>query len=180
MFPIERIFADGGYAGQKMVLVVWRTEAWKLQIVKRSDAPGFEVLPKRRIVERTFAWISRNRRLARDFEHYATTVTAFVRIAMIRIMSNGSPQTSRHESKLLGWARRAALSPDALKRARHPGPPLPHLANRVKSPSDRVSARFWGRPTGEHRQSIKPRVRPLAPSPAGVLLLQHLRTSPIG
>jgi putative transposase len=80
MFPFsERIFADGGYAGQKMALVVWRTGAWKLQIVKRSDAPGFEVLPKRWIVERTFAWISRNRRLARDFERYATTVTAFVR-----------------------------------------------------------------------------------------------------
>ena len=87
MFPfIERIFADGGYAGQKMALVVWRTGAWKLQIVKRSDAPGFVVLPKRWIVERTFAWISRNRRLARDFERYATTVTAFVRFAMIRIM----------------------------------------------------------------------------------------------
>ena len=87
MFPfIERIFADGGYAGQKMALVVWRTGAWKLQIVKRSDAPGFVVLPKRWIVERTFAWISRNRRLARDFERYATTVTAFVRVAMIRIM----------------------------------------------------------------------------------------------
>jgi transposase len=47
---------------------------------------GFEVLPKRWIVERTFAWISRNRRLARDFERYATTVTAFIRLAMIRIM----------------------------------------------------------------------------------------------
>ena len=71
---------------QKMALVVWRTGAWKLQIVKRSDAAGFEVLPKRWIVERTFAWISRNRRLARDFERYATTVAAFVRLAMIRIM----------------------------------------------------------------------------------------------
>ena len=44
-----------------MALVVWRTGAW--QLVKRSDAAGFEVLPKRSIVERTFAWISRNRRL---------------------------------------------------------------------------------------------------------------------
>ena len=58
MFPfIERIFADGGYSGQKMVLVVWRTGSWKLQIVKRSSAPAFEVLPKRWIVERTFAWM---------------------------------------------------------------------------------------------------------------------------
>src|SRR4051794_26110961 len=72
--------------GKKMALVVWRTGAWKLEIVKRSDVAGFEVLPKRWIVERTLAWISRNRRLARDFERYATTVAAFVRIAMIRIM----------------------------------------------------------------------------------------------
>jgi len=54
--------------------------------VKRSATKGFEVLPKRWIVERTFAWISRNRRLARDFERYAATVVAFVRVAMIRIM----------------------------------------------------------------------------------------------
>jgi len=86
LFPfIKRIFADGGYAGEKMALVVWRTGTWKLEIVKRPDAIGFEVLSKRWIVERTFAWISRNRRLARDFERYATTVAAFVRLAMIRI-----------------------------------------------------------------------------------------------
>jgi len=69
-----------------MALAAWRTGTWSVQIVKRSDAAGFEVLPKRWIVERTFAWISRNRRLARDFERYATTVVAFVRLAMIRIM----------------------------------------------------------------------------------------------
>ena len=69
-----------------MALVVWRTGAWKLQIVKRSDATGFAVLPKRWIVERTFAWISRNRRSARDFERYASTVAAFVRPAMIHMM----------------------------------------------------------------------------------------------
>ena len=87
LFPfIERIFADGGYAGRKMAMTAWRTGAWRLQIVKRSDTAGFEVLPKRWIVERTFAWISRNRRLARDFERYAPTVAAFVRLAMIRIM----------------------------------------------------------------------------------------------
>ena len=88
LFPfIERIFADGGYGGEKMALVVARTGAWKLEIVMRSDsAKGFEVLPKRWIVERTFAWISRCRRLARDFERYARTTVAFVRLAMIRIM----------------------------------------------------------------------------------------------
>jgi transposase len=56
--------------------------AWKLQIVKRSDAAD---LPKRWIVERTFARISRCR-LARDVERYVTTVAAFIRLAMIRIM----------------------------------------------------------------------------------------------
>ena len=78
--------ADGGYAEEKMASVVSRTGRWTLQIVKRSATKGFEVLPKRWIVERTFAWISRNRRLARDFERYAATVVAFVRVAMIRIM----------------------------------------------------------------------------------------------
>jgi putative transposase len=88
VFPfIEHIFADGGYAGRKMALTVWRTGAWGLQIVKRSDAAGFEVLPKRWIVERTFAWISRNRRLARATSNAnATTVVPFIRLAMIRIM----------------------------------------------------------------------------------------------
>src|SRR3982074_1243879 len=53
LFPfIERIFADGAYAGRKMAMTVWRTGAWRLQIVKRSDAAGFEGLTKRWIVER--------------------------------------------------------------------------------------------------------------------------------
>src|SRR5262249_9229263 len=82
----QRIFADGGYAGDKMALVVWRTGAWKLEIVKRSHAAGFEGSPKRWIVERTFAWISCNRRLARDFEHMPRPSLAFIRLAMIRIM----------------------------------------------------------------------------------------------
>jgi transposase len=86
LFPfIERIFADGGYRGDKMARVVAHTGTWKLEIVKRSDAAGFEVLPKRWIIERTFAWISRCR-LAEDFERYARTTIAFVRLAMIRII----------------------------------------------------------------------------------------------
>ena len=86
-FPfIERIFADAGYQGPKMAKVVSDTGCWTFQIVKRSEAHRFVVLPKRWIVERTFAWISRNRRLARDFERYARTVAAFVRLAMIRLM----------------------------------------------------------------------------------------------
>jgi len=87
LFPfIELIFADGGYQGEKLARVVSRTGVWKLAIVRRFTATGFEVLLKRWIVERTFAWISRNRRLARDFERYVMTAVAFIRLAMIRIM----------------------------------------------------------------------------------------------
>ncbi len=87
LFPfIERIFADGGSAGKKSGARGLPDRAWKLEIVKPSNASGFEAFPKRRIVERTFAWINRNRWLARDFERYATTVAAFVRLAMIRIV----------------------------------------------------------------------------------------------
>ena len=66
-FPfVERIVADGGYAGAKMRALVAKTGRWDIEIVKRSDAHRFVVLPKRWIVERTLAWVSRNRRLCRD------------------------------------------------------------------------------------------------------------------
>jgi transposase len=83
---IKKIFADAGYRGPRVAEVVAATGSWKLEIVKRTEIHKFIVLPKRWIVERTFAWISRNRRLARDFERYASTVVAFIRLAMIRIM----------------------------------------------------------------------------------------------
>jgi transposase len=87
LFPfLERIFADAGYQGAKAAAAVAKSGTWTLQIVKRNEAHRFVVLPKRWIVERTLAWISRNRRLARDFERYARTAAAFVRLAMIRIM----------------------------------------------------------------------------------------------
>jgi transposase len=87
LFPfIERIFADGGYQGPQAATAIAKTGTWKLEIVKRSELHRFFVLPKRWIVERTLAWISHNRRLARDFERYARSAAAFVRLAIIRIM----------------------------------------------------------------------------------------------
>ena len=87
LFPfIERIFADAGYQGPKTAAAIAKTGTWRLEIVKRNELHRFVVLPKRWIVERTLAWISHNRRLARDFERYARTAAAFVRLAMIRIM----------------------------------------------------------------------------------------------
>jgi transposase len=86
-FPfVEKIFADAAYQGPKMAAVVARTGTWAIEIVKRNELHKFVVLPKRWIVERTFAWISRNHRLARDFERYAASVEAFFRLAMIRLM----------------------------------------------------------------------------------------------
>jgi len=88
LFPfIERIYGDGGYQGPKAAKAAAKIGYWTIEIVERlSTAVGFEVLPKRWIVERTLAWLSRFRRLARDFERYARTVAAFIHLAMIRIM----------------------------------------------------------------------------------------------
>jgi len=87
-FPhLTRIWADGGYAGK---LVDWAKEAgqWILEIVKRSDtAVGFEVLPHRWIVERTFAWLGRFRRMSKDYEALLETSEAMIRVAMIRLMT---------------------------------------------------------------------------------------------
>ncbi len=69
-----------------MVALVARTGAWTLQNAKRSDVGGFVVLPKRWIVERSLAWISRNRRLCRDYERHTCIAAAFVKLAMIRLM----------------------------------------------------------------------------------------------
>jgi transposase len=87
LFPfIERIFADAGYQGPRMAAVVAETGAWALHIVKRSPAAGFQPIAKRWIVERTLAWISRCRRLTRDYERYAHRAASFIRLAMIRLM----------------------------------------------------------------------------------------------
>jgi hypothetical protein len=87
LFPfIECIFGDAGYQGPKTAAAIAKSGTWKLEVVKRSELHRFVVLPKRWIVERTLAWISHNRRLARDFERYARSAAAFIRLAMIRIM----------------------------------------------------------------------------------------------
>ena len=58
----------------------------RLEIVKRSDdVKGFVVLPRRWVVERTFSWFGRNRRLAKDFENLAKTLTTFVTLASIQL-----------------------------------------------------------------------------------------------
>src|SRR4051812_26532602 len=89
IFPwLRHIFADGGYAGDKLRAALQGHGVWTLEIVKRSDtAKGFELLPRRWVVERTFAWLGRCRRLAKDWETTIESSTAWAFIASIRLMS---------------------------------------------------------------------------------------------
>ena len=79
--------ADGGYRGDATATAVRDATGLPLEIVKRSDtAKGFVVLPRRWIVERTFGWLGRCRRLAKDYENRTRTAAAFFILAMIRLM----------------------------------------------------------------------------------------------
>lgn len=88
LFPtLEKAIADGGYQGAATAADVKRDAGIPLEIVKRSDnARGFKVVAKRWIVERTFGWLGRCRRLAKDFENLDRTQAGFVMLAMIRLM----------------------------------------------------------------------------------------------
>ena len=78
--------ADGGYQGKATADAVREAADLPLEIVKRSDKPGFVVLAKRWIVERTFGWLGRCRRLSKDYENLHRTSAAFLILAMIRLM----------------------------------------------------------------------------------------------
>lgn len=83
---LRHLFADGGYAGPKLHGALNRIGKWTLEIVKRSDtASGFEVLPSRWVIERTFAWLGRCRRLAKDWDKSIASSEAWINIALIRL-----------------------------------------------------------------------------------------------
>jgi putative transposase len=86
-FPrLKLIWADGGYAGQ---LIEWTKNLgrWILEIVKRSDDMiGFVVLPRRWVVERTFGWFAKYRRLSKDYEVLPESSEAMIYIVMINVM----------------------------------------------------------------------------------------------
>jgi len=86
-FPfLETIFADSAYGGPKLAKAM-AGAAWTIEVVKRpKDQKGFEVLPRRWVVEPTIAWINRCRRLSKDFENLNRTALAFIRLASIRLM----------------------------------------------------------------------------------------------
>jgi len=85
---LRHIFADGGYAGEKLRAALAALGRWTIEIIKRSDkTEGFEVLPRRWVVERTFAWLGRCRRLAKDFETTIASAVAWVLVAHIRTIT---------------------------------------------------------------------------------------------
>jgi transposase len=88
LYPwLRHLFADSAYAGDKLAGALADLGTWTMEIIKRSDtAKGFEVLPRRWVVERTFAWLGRCRRLAKDFEATIASAEAWVFIASVRFM----------------------------------------------------------------------------------------------
>ena len=86
-FPwLYHLFADGGYRGV-VAAATAAQERLRLEIVNRApDASGFAVLPRRWVIERSFAWLSRNRRLAKDFEQLTEAATAMVVVAIIQLL----------------------------------------------------------------------------------------------
>jgi putative transposase len=86
---LRLIWADGGYAGQ---LIAWVRALRKrnpvhVEIVKRSDdVKGFKVLPRRWVVERTFGWLGRQRRLSKDYEYLTDTSETMIYVSMIGLM----------------------------------------------------------------------------------------------
>jgi len=85
---LRHIFADGAYAGPKLKGALEKIGDWTMEIVKRSDtAEGFELIPRRWVVERTFAWLGRCRRLTKDWEKTIASAESWLLMAHIRILT---------------------------------------------------------------------------------------------
>jgi putative transposase len=87
-FPrLVRLWADRGYSGPDLATYLWQAGRWVLEVVRgRPDQQGFVVIPKRWIVERTFGWLNRYRRLSKDYEELPETSEVMILIAMTHLM----------------------------------------------------------------------------------------------
>jgi putative transposase len=83
---LKKVYADQGYNGKLPKWVTW-LYSWVLELVNKLEGQvGFQILPKRWVVERTFSWFEGNRRLAKDYEVTTSSEEAFVKLAMTRLM----------------------------------------------------------------------------------------------
>ena len=97
---LRHVFADGGYAGEKLKTALARSDGPEIEIVKRPDtAKGFVVIARRWVVERTFAWLSRCRRLAKDWEASIASADAWLLIASIRRMTRRAAKSQRYKTE---------------------------------------------------------------------------------
>jgi putative transposase len=84
---IKLVWADGGYQGEDLANWVAELLTWTWQVILRKDGiKGFVVIPKRWVVERTFAWLSFNRRLSKDYEKHTQNSESMIYVAMIQLM----------------------------------------------------------------------------------------------
>ena len=88
LFPwLRHLFADSVYNGPNLRQALVKFGDWTIEIVKRATAaPGFHLLPRGWVVERTLAWLNRNRRLAKDFEASIASATAWIYIASAQLL----------------------------------------------------------------------------------------------
>lgn len=114
MRRLRVIWADGGYAGT-LVAWLWSLRKWgkvRLELVQRSaQGKGFQRLPHRWIVERTFGWLNRWRRLSKDYEHLTETSESTIRVVMIYLMVRrlAPPAKRRRERRALRRRKRKAF-----------------------------------------------------------------------
>jgi putative transposase len=84
---LRLLWADGGYSGPELAQALWQIGHWALEITRGAvGQTGFQVIPKRWIVERTFGWLNRYRRLSKDYEEYPETSEVMILIAMTHLM----------------------------------------------------------------------------------------------
>jgi len=95
---LELLWADGGYGGQPFADWIKSTFGWIWQVVKRSDTvQGFQVLPRRWVVERTFSWLNNYRRLSKDYEELPASSESLIYLAMSHIMLHRLAKTNHLE-----------------------------------------------------------------------------------
>ncbi len=83
---LELVCADAGYLAHQVNEAVATVPGLRIEIVKRSAPKGWELLPRRWVIERTFSWFGRNRRLAKDYEGIVEVALAFIHLATIQLL----------------------------------------------------------------------------------------------